>query len=271
MRGSDAASSVFHGSWRSIRILLRVETFQNREHRLEAAAGPNHRAAWRRRSPLRLDCIAAGRQPCRRDHNARTPGESKNPKTVRTPSPTFLRSISKCRATVLELDSRDGGRLGPAERVTGSQLFEDVVDDGDRARQVHVMSVMEDVIVQNAVRAYLGQNRRSVDEHRSVPTGDRMKDRSEIRLAANRKGIEVSGDDEFLGGLARFTGAPQAAYPDDNGFRRTRGAARSAGDKTRLPSGGRSASVERAARNSVANSARASSGVFQASTDRLGS
>ena len=80
------------------------------------------------------------------------------------------------------------------------------MDDGDCARQVHVMGVVEDVIVQNAVRAYLCQNRGSVDQHRSVLAGDRTNDRLEIGLAANWKGIQISGDDELLGGLAPFPG-----------------------------------------------------------------
>ena len=97
--------------------------------------------------------------------------------------------------------------------MTRSQLFEDVIAPRRSCRPRFMWCASwKMIIVQYAVRADLGQDRWRIDQHRAVSSCDRTKDRPEIGLAANRKAILVSCDDEFL--AASFhSPAPASSLP----------------------------------------------------------
>ena len=85
----------------------------------------------------------------------------------------------------------------------------ELLSHGDVAGQVHVLSIVEQMVIEYPVGTQAGESLRAVDKNSLVAARDGPDGLAEVRRTAQRQSIEVTGEDKVTLGSAQCTGTSE--------------------------------------------------------------
>ena len=134
-------------------------------------------------------------------------------------------------SAVLRFDLRRGRSFRPTKRPPFRELPEEVVSEGDNARQAWMVAVVKNMLVQHAMRADASEDLGTIDQKHTVASADGTDLVAKIARTSERKSIKITSQHEVTTGLVPSPHSPRAAARADSGSRRTPGAVAPAADR----------------------------------------